>query len=119
LNNKRHLLVYLCGPYSGQTEKNIFQARETAKQIWEAGFTAVTPHLNTYNFHLDCKCTYQDYIEGDLEILSRCDYLLLLPGWEHSQGAKIELEKAKQMGMPIFLNIDDLKDGWDRKLSFV
>ena len=37
-----------------------------------------------------------------LEVLSRCDCVLTLPGWKTSEGAKAEVELAKEIGLPIF-----------------
>ncbi len=39
----------------------------------------------------------------DHEMVSRCDYLLVLrlPGWENSKGVAAEVECAKELGKPI------------------
>lgn len=89
--NLRKKIVYIAGAYSGNVEDNILTAREAAIKVWELGFTVICPHLNTAHFDKDCKCRYEDYIEGDLQILERCDILLMLPNWHKSKGATEEL----------------------------
>lgn len=100
------MLVYVSGPYSGntpeQTDKNIAAARAVAVQLWEMGHAVICPHTNTINFERDCKATYEQYIEGDLNMISRCDALVMLPTWEASKGALIEHAYAVELAIPIF-----------------
>ena len=96
------MIIYLSGCYSGNIEENIEIARKVAIKLWEKGYTVLTPHLNTYHFEKDCKCSYDDFIRGDLEMISRCDAICMLQGWMCSQGACREKEFAKYLGIPIF-----------------
>jgi hypothetical protein len=94
--------LYLSGKYSGDIDANIEEARKIAIELWERGYTCLTPHLNTYHFEVDCKCVYEDYIRGDLELIVGCDAMVMLPVWEQSSGAKIEKEFAKSIGVPVY-----------------
>jgi hypothetical protein len=96
------MIVYLSGRYSGEIDRNINAARDVAVKLWDMGYTVFTPHLNTYHFEMDCKAKYEDYIAGDLEILARCDAMVLLDGWQESVGAKIEKEFAEKVKIPIY-----------------
>ena len=51
---------------------------------------------------VDCKAKYEQYIEGDLDILSRCDAVVMLPDWKESNGAKIERSYAFFCGIPVY-----------------
>ncbi|HOX54629.1 MAG TPA: DUF4406 domain-containing protein [Candidatus Omnitrophota bacterium] len=113
--NKRKILVYVAGKYSGEISGNIHAARETAIKLWESGFSVFCPHLNTIHFEKDCKCRYNDYIMGDLEILERCDVILMLDNWESSQGATREHEFAQSQQIPIFYKIEDLERWYNEK----
>jgi hypothetical protein len=102
-------LLYTAGPYRSTqgpygVTQNILAAREVAVELWRMGFAVICPHLNTA--HLDgCVDTpYEEscWIEGDLEMVRRCDAVVLLPGWEGSAGALGELEEAKKNGIPTF-----------------
>lgn len=98
------MLIYISGPYSGQDTEavsaNIAAARAAAVRIWESGNYAICPHLNTAHFEKSCDVAYEQYLAGDLDILMRCDAILMLSKWEASNGAKIELEHARAHGIP-------------------
>jgi len=96
------VILYLAGPYSGDIDANIQAARKIAIELWEAGYTVFCPHLNTAHFEIDCKCTYLEYLNGDMEILRRCDALVLMPTWESSKGAQTEKMLAEIHGISIY-----------------
>ncbi len=101
------MLVYVAGPYIAPTHEGIVQhiknARHVAVKLWEAGFTAITPHLNTAHFEIDAqKLTNDDYIRGDLEIVARCDAVVVLPNYEKSKGTGIEIAFAQENGIPVY-----------------
>lgn len=95
-------LLYVAGPYSGDIPNNIKKAEEVAKLLWHLGFSVICPHLNTANFEVP-GVTYDDYIEGDLEMISRCDGIVMLPNWTKSKGACIEHDFASGIGIPIYI----------------
>lgn len=106
----RSILIYIAGPYRGASESDVFanimRARTVAIQVWKAGFTAICPHLNTMFFGGVVK---DDVIlESDLFILSRCDAVLVLDGWEASAGTKSEIGHANDNGIPVFFSLYDL-----------
>jgi hypothetical protein len=105
------IVPYVSGPYTATTkaerQANIDAALRVGAQLWEAGYPAITPHGNTANFEELCACAYDDYITGDLEILSRCDAVVMAPGWETSKGAKIEREYALNHGIAIFNSVEE------------
>jgi hypothetical protein len=96
------MILYVAGPYSGAVKENIARARAAAITLWEAGHGVLCPHLNTQHFENDCGCAYQDYIRQDLRFLARCDALVMLEGWEESNGARTEHSFAQELGMPIY-----------------
>jgi len=96
------MILYIAGPYRGDVGSNIKLAREMAIKLWEAGHVAITPHLNTQNFEDDCILKNGEYIVGDLKILARCDGILMLPGWEDSEGARVERRYAHDRHIPIY-----------------
>ena len=109
----RNLIIYISGKYSDRDfkaiEANIQKARLTSAKIWELGFTALCPHLNTYHFEQICKCTYEDYINGDLALLNNCHGIFMLNNWQESKGAKIEHEYAEDLKIKIFYSLDELQ----------
>lgn len=110
------MIVYLAGKYSGDTEKNIQDARKIAAELWDLGYTVICPHTNTAFFERMCKhVTYEQWLTRYIHIMYLCDAVVLLPGWEQSMGAKIEKMYAEKAGMqiseypslPFYLNRND------------
>jgi len=93
-------IIYIAGKYSGDIDANIQAAREVAEQLWAAGDAVICPHTNTAHF---VQATYEQYLRGDLLILSRCDAIVMLPGWEESNGARGELRFACLHNIPAYL----------------
>jgi hypothetical protein len=105
-------LLYLTGPYSGwskvkdEREKeitnNIAAAKMVAASLWELGYAVLCPHANTANFEKLCKASYDDYMEGDLEMVRTVDAVVAMPKWDISKGSKLEIEFARKLGIPVY-----------------
>lgn len=100
------MIIYISGKYTDDTQEkidaNIALARKHAIRLWEAGYTVICPHLNTANFEKDCSIKWEDYIRGDLQIVSRCDAVVMLCNMNNSQGALMERTVAIEKGIPVF-----------------
>lgn len=106
------LLVYTAGPYRDPrgiiyVESNIRQAEHVAQQLWQMGYSVICPHLNTKHFDGLPGVQSDDFIVGDLVMVERCDLVVLLPGWEASEGAKKECAHALAHGVRLMR--------WDRQ----
>lgn len=99
------MLVYVSGKYSAPThdevQANIDAAAVIAKELWQKGHAVICPHLNTAHFEIP-GVTYEDYIKGDLNMVRRCDAMVMVPGWKDSRGACEERAYAEQLGIPIY-----------------
>lgn len=93
----RKQVVYVAGPFRGpnhwEVEQNIRRAEEVALACWRLGFPTICPHTNTRFF--DGAAEDHLWLEGDIEILKRCDIVVLTPDWERSSGARAEVEFTK------------------------
>jgi len=99
-------VVYTAGPYrSAQgmhgVAQNIERAGSVARQLWAMGFTVICPHKNTAFFD-GADIPDEVWLAGCLQLVGRADILILLPGWEHSSGTRIERDTALALGIPIF-----------------
>ena len=120
----RNFLLYVAGPYSGATEyvitANIENAAIIAQQLWDEGFSVICPHTNTSHFTHD-KTSYNDYIEGDLVMLARCDGIVMIDRWEQSKGAIGEKERAELLNIPVFdlnqIPLSAIKGYFENKLK--
>lgn len=91
------MIVYVCGKYRGKNEnevfENIYLARSHALKLWKKGYAVICPHTNT----MFMGCGDDDiFLKGDLELLSCCDYIYLLPNWKQSKGAREEVKWARK-----------------------
>lgn len=106
----KRLVIYIAGPYRGASESevfaNILRARDCAAEVWKAGHIAICPHLNT--MLMGGMLPDERWLEGDLEILKRCDGMMLVPGWESSSGSRRETGKAISFGIPIYESLSEL-----------
>lgn len=104
------MIVYVAGPYRGKTHDeisaNIQQAREVSIHLWQMGHTALCPHLNTAHFEDECSCADSDYLDGDLQLLARCDAIVMTPDWERSAGARVERAFAEARKIPVHVYPD-------------
>jgi len=107
-------VIYVAGPYRshkpGGAQVNIQNAWRVALEVWGMGAAAICPHANTA--HMDAP-GFEDaatYLDGDIEIMRRCDAVVLMEGWQQSEGAKREAREAIKAGTPVFHSLDEVRD---------
>lgn len=104
-------LVYVAGPFRGpnswEIEQNIRRAEALALEVWRKGAAVICPHANTRFFQGAAKDDV--WLEGDLEMLLRCDAMIMTDDWKRSTGATHEHAFAETEGIPIFYNLADLE----------
>lgn len=97
-------VIYVAGPYRAPTEwgvhENIRRAEEVAISLWKMGYVVICPHKNTA--HWGGILPDEVWLEGDLEILSRCDAVLAMKNFDRSVGAMKEIAFAAKSKIPIF-----------------
>lgn len=96
-------VIYVSGKYRGESESEVFDnivhARRVALELWGKGFAVICPHTNS--MFMGSQMFDNAFIEGDLEIVKRCDVIFMLRGWEQSVGAKKELKVAIERGLGV------------------
>src|SRR5690606_27935442 len=106
-------LVYVAGPFSGATreavEANIDAAVALGLEVTRAGACPVIPHSNTAHPDFEQLQNYEWWIAATAKILTRCDALLTTANWEHSRGARGEVQLARMRGIPVFHDLDGLR----------
>ncbi len=104
-------VVYIAGKYRAKTingiQGNIEKARKVAVQYWQAGYAVICPHMNSS--FMDGICDDEVFLEGTREMLRRSDIIVMLPGWESSEGAKIEYELALDLKKPIRFSTSEIE----------
>lgn len=110
----RTIWIYVAGKYSGSTSEevacNIAIARKWSIEIWQAGFNAFCPHLNSAHFEEYTDVSWDEYLDAYLHAVDRCDGVFMIPeNWEASTGARIEHDHAKNIGLPVFYDIENMR----------
>ena len=105
-------VVYIAGPFTASTSwglaENIRAAERWGLEVARFGAMPLIPHSNTGNFH--GLLTPEFWYQGTLELLSRCDGALFIPGWLQSKGSVAEHEWCETNGLPFF-GVGHLKSG--------
>lgn len=103
-------VIYIAGPFRGRNaweiECNIRRAETLALEVWRLGCAAVCPHTNTRFFQGAAEDSV--WLQGDLEIMRRCDAVLFTEDWVRSHGARLEREEASKFNLPVFDSIAGL-----------
>lgn len=99
-----NIVLYVAGKFRGPSawaiEENIRAAEHVALALWRAGIPNICPHTNTRFF--DGAAPDEVFLNGDLEILRRCDGIVMVSGWQASQGARRERQFALEHGLQVF-----------------
>ena len=91
--------IYISGPMTGHDDHNFPAFHAAAERFRQAGWEVANP---AENFGGRTDLSRAVYLRLDLTMLSQCDAVAMLPGWEDSRGAKLEYMVAHELGCAIF-----------------
>jgi len=94
-------LYYFAHPYSGNPEENFRLANERTVVLIENDWDVFSPISHSHPLQLIKDRPYDEWMELDNVIMSRCDGLILAPGWQKSKGCVLEREWFAKRGLPI------------------
>ena len=106
--------IYISGPMSNTPNSNLEEFDKAEKQLKQLGFDVLNPHkiceeVNMRFFEMGRIPEYEDYLKEDiLQMLSKCDKVLVLNGWRGSKGAKLEIANAIACGLDVVFDISDV-----------
>jgi len=108
-------VIYIAGPYRAATqwgvEQNIRTAEAAMLQVAAMGLVPLCPHTMTR--YMDGTLTDDYWLMATMEMLRRCDGMLLCGDWEHSSGTLGECREARERGIPIYDNLAELAASMD------
>lgn len=103
--------VYICGPISGLPNLNREEFEATEILLRKKGFEPINPHITCKNILLENFNSHEDHwnacMRADIAQLLTADFIYVLPRWDQSVGARIEVRLAKGINIP-FLRCSDL-----------
>lgn len=96
--NGQRFHVYLSGPMSGLPDYNRPAFDKAARMLRQEGKTVFNPAEVGERSVIMPRAWY---MRRDIEALLKSDELVVLQGWEKSAGARLEIEIAKELELPI------------------
>lgn len=87
--------VYISGPCSGLPEFNYPAFNREAARLRALGYEVENPAENPE------QQSWAGYMRLALRQMLTCDEVVLLPGWQHSLGARTEQHIATLLEMPV------------------
>lgn len=106
--------IYVAGPYSADNVldvlKNIGRGEKCCAKLFKLGYAPFCPwHDKSYVMeYCDSSFTVEQFYDFSMAWLEVSDAVLLIPGWKNSKGTLLEIERAKELGIPVFYNINQL-----------
>ena len=92
--------VYISGPITGTKDYlEKFEDIETALVLVHQGVEVINPAK--VNANLPESTTWEEYMRMSLCLLSMCDGIYMMEGWQQSRGANLEYAYAKGMGIMV------------------
>ena len=88
--------IYLAGPMTGLPDFNRPAFHAAAKELRDAGHEVESPAEST----LPEGSTWQEYMKDGISRMLSCEAVALLPGWQGSRGASLEVEVALTLHIP-------------------
>lgn len=105
--------VYIAGPMTGYEKWNFPAFFEAEAQLEALGYEVINPAHNdgaTVQEALQSagpvdrpNNLWSDYMKRDLPHVMNVDMVCLLPGWQKSKGASLEVTVAKAIGLPLMV----------------
>lgn len=96
MNGKR---IYISGAIAHHDISERMRAfLRAAEYIKAQGGTPVNPFDNGVPVNAD----WREHMRADIHVLTDCDGILMLRGWEQSKGAKLEFDVATSCGLEVW-----------------
>lgn len=92
--------VYISGPITGTKDYlERFERVENELPLIHQGVEVINPAK--VNANLPESTTWEEYMRMSLCMLSMCDGIYMMEGWQQSRGANLEYAYAKGMGITV------------------
>lgn len=88
-------VAYISGPMRSKPEFNYPYFNQVEDRLTDEGWQVLNP---ARHFDGDTSKDFADYMEKDYLDVIAADTVFLLPGWQDSEGARLEVQVAKSLG---------------------
>lgn len=90
------MILYVSGPMTGLPEYNYPAFFEAVNELEAMGYTVVNPARGMVE-----GWTWEDYARRGVQDVCGVEGVALLPGWEASKGAQLEVHVAKALNLVV------------------
>jgi hypothetical protein len=104
--------LYLSGPMSNVENFNHALFNKVAAEFRHVGFEVCSP---SEFFDGDTTRDRSEYMREAFKYLLEADTVVILPGWEDSKGARIEIMVAQELGLNLVEYVEP-EDGEEQKI---
>lgn len=81
---------------------NVHKMMETAEKVRLAGFSVFVPAIDLLMGIKFGYKDYHDYFDNGQPWLAAADAIILVPGWESSEGTEEEIKLAISLNIPVY-----------------
>lgn len=99
------MTIYISGPMTGIEDLNFPAFHDAAARLRGCSLNVINPA----EINPDATMSWEDCMRSDIKALCDCDTIVMLPGWENSKGAHLELHIAHRLGIRV-VSLRDLYD---------
>ena len=97
-------VAFVSGPYRGRTveerDENIRRARLVGRCLRRLGYLVIIPHCNSGGE--DGTVPDAQFLEEGLALMAAANFVVVLAGWETSEGKRRELDHAADLFRGVF-----------------
>lgn len=87
--------LYIAGPMTGIENFNYPAFHRAETELVAAGYEVLNPAMTPV------QSSWLGYMRAALRQVAACDGIATLHGWEHSKGAKLEVDVVTRLGLPV------------------
>ncbi len=91
--------VFLSGPITGLPNENIKAFNKEAGRLRALGYDVITPH-KLFDDQEKSNFQWTDYMKRTVPEMLKCDLVACLDDWYNSKGSVIEVNLARELGIP-------------------
>ena len=107
--------VYVAGAMNGsnilEVLENIERGISLGGEVAKYGMAPFVPHFDVAFALRGIQLPMQFYYDYTMEFLTRCDCVVVCSKSENSTGTKNEIAKAKELGIPVYYSMWELRQG--------